>query len=168
MIFPESLQSTRWSVCSAESSLVSVVALPSLMMIQQNTPSNSLISVIQEISHSFIGGISNSTIWRIRHFSDCLHAAVYGPVQTGCGGRNVLEDSRIQWTLATSVWLSWTIDSKIYVLRREPKRTLEGCVSTIAETISVFLLTTLTFSWNLIENWYLKINIIINKQKSII
>ena len=28
-------------------------------MIQQNTPSNSLISVIQEISHSFIGGISN-------------------------------------------------------------------------------------------------------------
>ena len=68
----------------------------------------------------------------------------------------------------TSVWLSWTIDSKIYVLRREPKGTLEGCVSTIAETISVFLLTTLTFSWNLIENWYLKINIIINKQKSII
>ena len=60
MIFPESLQSTRWSVCSAESSLVSVVALPSLVMIQQNTPSNSLISVIQKISHSFIGGISNS------------------------------------------------------------------------------------------------------------
>ena len=60
MIFPESLQSTRWSVCSAESSLVSVVALPSLVMIQQNTPSNSLISVIQEISHSFIGGISNN------------------------------------------------------------------------------------------------------------
>ena len=48
------------SVCSAESSLVSVVALPSLVMIQQNTPSNSLISVIQEISHSFIGGISNN------------------------------------------------------------------------------------------------------------
>ena len=48
MIFPESLQSTRWSVCSAESSLVSVVALPSLVMIQQNTPPNLLISVIQK------------------------------------------------------------------------------------------------------------------------
>ena len=47
-------------MCSAESSLVSVVALPSLVMIQQNTPPNLLISVIQKKSHSFIGGISNS------------------------------------------------------------------------------------------------------------
>ena len=35
------------------------VALPSLVMIQQNTPPNLLISVIQKKSHSFIGGISN-------------------------------------------------------------------------------------------------------------
>ena len=42
--------------------LISVVALPSLVMIQQNTPSNSLISVIQKKSHSFIRGISNNII----------------------------------------------------------------------------------------------------------
>ena len=47
------------SVISFISSLLLVVALPSLMMIQQNTPSNSLISVIQKKSHSFIGGIAN-------------------------------------------------------------------------------------------------------------
>ena len=41
--------------------VVSVVALPSLVMIQQNTPPNLLISVIQEKSHKFTVGFPFNT-----------------------------------------------------------------------------------------------------------
>ena len=43
-------------MCSAESSRVKGVQRPKRVMIQQNTPTNELIEVIQEISHEFTLG----------------------------------------------------------------------------------------------------------------
>ena len=61
LIFPESLISTSWKVCSAESSRVKGVQRPKRVMIQQNTPTNELIEVIQEISHEFTVGFPFNT-----------------------------------------------------------------------------------------------------------
>ena len=63
---------------SDQSSLVPVVALPPLLMINQNSPPNSLINVIQKIYNSFNGVISNNVcilillIW-IRFYVKCTN-----------------------------------------------------------------------------------------------
>ena len=61
VIFSESLKSTSWKVCSAESSQVKGVQRPKRVMIQQNTPTNKLIEVIQEKSHEFMVGFPFNT-----------------------------------------------------------------------------------------------------------
>ena len=61
VIFPESLKSTSWEVCSAESSRVKGVKRPERVMIQQNTPTNELIEVILGKSHKFTVGFPFNT-----------------------------------------------------------------------------------------------------------
>ena len=68
VIFSESLKSTSWKVCSAESSQVKGVQRPKRVMIQQNTPTNELIEVIQEISHEFTVGFPfNTRVTTLNH-----------------------------------------------------------------------------------------------------
>ena len=58
---------TRWLVSSEKSSLILVVSLPPLVMINQNSPPNSLINVIQKIYNLFNGVISNISIEMFLH-----------------------------------------------------------------------------------------------------